>query len=189
MSSSKNSKNSGFTIIEVLVLVIIVLILAAIVLPRFFDLENATRHKIVQENMKIMELAVKRYADNTNGIYPLKPDDAALRSFFPGGNHDAKNPEGGNYPENPFTHMREEPLLGNVTDVKQARQSSNVDLGGPRVAGKIFYNALIPTGAEQAIGYVIEGADKSGKAISGPMPNTTYVLSNLPLPAAQSENQ
>ncbi len=173
------TKNSGLTIIEVLVLVIILLILAALILPRFFDAENRTRRSTVEENMKIVQMAVQAYAEKNDNTYPLKPDDSGFKSFFPGGNGNSQNPSGGNYPENPFTHMAEAPLPGNVLDIKHIRQLSAVDLGGARMAGKIFYNAIIPAGEKKAIGYAIEGADKDGKAISDPRTHMTYVLSNL----------
>jgi type II secretory pathway pseudopilin PulG len=173
------TKNSGFTIIEVVVLLIIVLILAAVILPRFFDAENHTRQSTVEENMKIVQMAVRAYALNNNDTYPLKPDDPGFRSFFPGGNCSSQNPSGGNYPENPFTHMAEAPVQGNVVDVKQSKQLPGADLGGPRMAGKIFYNAIIPNGAKSAIGYAIEGADKNGSALIDPRSRKIYVLSNL----------
>ena len=187
MYSRTLTKNSGFTIIEILVIIIIVLILAAVVLPKFFDMERKNRQSNVQENMQIVDMAVKKYATSNKGNYPLRCDDPALKSFFPGGNTNAQAPLGGNYPENPFTHMPEAPFPGNVTDVEQTRQSSPADLGGPRMAGKIFYNALIPAEKEKAIGYAIQGAGRDGRAIAGQTPNTTSVLSNLITQPAKSQ--
>ena len=179
MYNRQFTSNSGFTIIEILVIVIITLILAAIVLPKFFDVENKNRQITIQQNMKIVELAVKAYAVDNKGKYPLSPDDQGFKSFFPGGNCNTKNPQGGNYPENPFTHLNEAPLPGNIVDIKQARQSPPIDLGGPRVSGKIFYNAIVPSQTKETIGYAIEGADKNGIAMPGFPPDLTYVLSNL----------
>ncbi len=158
---------------------IIVIILAAVIMPRFLDAENRLRQSTVEENMKIVQMAVRAYALNNNDTYPLTPDDHGLKSFFPGGNCSSQNPVGGNYPENPFTHIAEAPAAGNVADVKQARKLSAIDLGGPRMAGKIFYNAIVPAGQKEAIGYAIEGADREGKAVIDPRSGTVYILSNL----------
>jgi len=179
MHNRSFTKNSGMTIIEILVMVIIVLIFVAVIFPHVVDLEGKARLSAVRENMKIVEMAVKAYALNNDGSYPLNPEDPAFRSFFPGGNCDSKNPVGGNYPENPFTHILEAPLPGNVIDVNKARQLPASDLGGTRIAGKIFYNALIPSGEKKPIGYAIECADKDGKALTDPKTHKTYVLSNL----------
>ena len=161
--------NNGFTIIEILVIVIIVFVLAAVVFPRYVDFENQTRMVAMKENMKAVQTAVEAYAAKNNGDYPLQPDDAGLRSYFPKGN----------YPENPFSHKAEAPALGTVADVQQTRQSLPVDLGGSRLAGKIFYNTVTPVGKDKPIGYAIEGADGNGVAITDTSPNMAYVLSNL----------
>jgi type II secretory pathway pseudopilin PulG len=179
MPNRSLTKNSGLTIIEILVIVIIVLIFAAVIFPHVVDLEGKARRAAARENMTIVETAVKAYALNNDGDYPFNPEDPGFKSFFPGGNCDSKKPSGGNYPENPFTHILEAPLPGNVTDVNKIRQLPASDLGGTRVAGKIFYNALIPAGKKKAVGYAIEGADRDGKALSDPKTHKTYVLSNL----------
>jgi type II secretory pathway pseudopilin PulG len=172
-------QNSGFTIIEVLVMVIIVLMLAAVIMPRFLDVEGKVQQLKVRENMKLVQRAADAFAVSNKGLYPIKADDPAFKSFFPGGNANSQSPEGGNYPENPFTHIAESPLNGSVVDINQARFSPPLDLGGPRAAGKIFYNAIIPHQGGNPIGYAIVGVDKEGRALSGPAPNLTNVLSNL----------
>ena len=121
-------RQSGFTVIEALIMVIIVLFLAAVIMPSFLDVEGRAQRLKIKQNMIIVQKAAETYAINNNGEYPLKADDPGLRSFFPGGNADSKNPIGGNYPENPFTHMQEAPVDGNIVDVKQARYSPPLDL-------------------------------------------------------------
>ncbi len=173
------NKKSGFTIIEVLVMVIIIFILAAIVFPRFVDFEDFTRQATVKENMKIVQKAAQDYAAANGGDYPAAPDDPTFKCFFPGGNGNRLKPQGGNYPENPYTHNSEAPLLGKVADVKVIRQLPPGDLGGSRMAGKLFYNALAMIGQTKTIGYAIQGADKNGHAFAATPPNLTHVLSNL----------
>jgi type II secretory pathway pseudopilin PulG len=172
-------KNSGFTIIEIFVIVAIVFVLAAVVFPRYVDFENQTRLAAIKENMRIVQMAVQAYATNNKGEYPIQPEDPGFRSYFPGGNCDRQNPKGGNYPENPFTHKAEAPATGNITDVKQSRHLQPADLGGSRQAGKIFYNVIIPPGKNKAIGYAIEAADQNGMPVMDNAPNTSYILSNI----------
>lgn len=178
-----SGKNSGYTIIEIVVIIAIIFVLAGVIFPRYVDFANQTRLTALKENMKIVQMAVEAYAINNNGDYPSQPDDAGFRSYFPGGNCDRQHPKGGNYPENPFTHKAEAPVSGNVTDVKQTRQLPPADLGGSRMAGKIFYNVIvlndIPTGKNKTAGYAIEGANSNGMAITDTKPNMAYVLSNL----------
>lgn len=174
-----SGKNSGFTIIEIFVIIVIVFILAAVIFPRYVDFENQTRLAEIKENMKMVQMAVNAYAINNKGDYPIQPDDVGFRSYFPGGNCNRQNPKGGNYPENPFSHQAEIPTLGKVANVKQTRQLPPADLGGPRIAGRIFYNAIILTGQNKAIGYAVEAADKNGMAVTDANPNMAYVLSNL----------
>jgi len=171
-------KNSGFTILEIFVIIAVIFILAAVIFPRFVDFDNQIRLEKVGQNMTVLQMAVNAYALNNNGHYPIQPDDPALKCYLPEGNSNSQSPRGGNYPENPFTHKVESPLLGKISDVKQTRQSPPTDLGGSRVAGKIFYNALIPSGQEEPVGYAIEGADQNGMALAGKT-DRTCVLSNL----------
>ena len=177
--TSPSFKHSGFTIIEILVMAIIILILAALIMPRFLDLESKVQEFKVKENMKTVQKAAEDFALKNNGYYPAKANDPAFQSFFPGGNADNKSPQAGKYPENPFTHTNEAPLPGNIVDIQQTRFRPPFDLGGPRMAGKIFYNSINSAQEEQSIGYAIVAADKYGKALTGPSPNMTYILSNL----------
>jgi type II secretory pathway pseudopilin PulG len=172
-------RQSGLTIIEGLIMVMIVLVLAAIVMPRFLDAEGKIQQLKVKQNMRIVQMAADAYAVSNLGKYPLSADDPGFKSFFPGGNANIQSPSGGNYPENPFTHIEEAPVNGNITDVKQTRYSPPLDLGGPRVAGKIFYNAIVSSEGGNPIGYAIVGAGKDGKAMSAPSPQLTGILSNL----------
>ncbi len=179
-------RQSGLTIIEALIMAVIILGLAAVIMPRFLDVEAKTQLLKVKQNMIIVAMAAQAYA-NKVGKYPLAADDPGFRSFFAGGNADSQSPSGGNYPENPFTHIAEAPVNGNIVDVKRTRFSPPLDLGGPRVAGKIFYNAIIPSEGGSAIGYAIVGAGKDGKAVSGPSPQMTSILSNLLVQASASK--
>jgi type II secretory pathway pseudopilin PulG len=171
-------KNSGFTIIEILVMVIIILMLAAVIWPHFLDVENQAQRLKVVQNMKTVQKAAEDYAKKSDGYYPIKSEDIVFKSFFPDGNADNKNPQNGTYPENPFTHLKEAPLDGNITNIEKLQSIETIDLGGARVSGKIFYNPLILSDSDKAIGYIILGADQNGRALSLEKSGHALTLSN-----------
>lgn len=87
----RNSK--GFTLIELIIVVVIVGILAAIAIPNFISMQDRAAEGIVQSNMHTLQLAVEDFAKQHDGTYPVAADGAAVEALLPGGN----------VPNNPFT--------------------------------------------------------------------------------------
>ncbi len=88
----RNSK--GFTLIELMIVVVIIGILAAIAIPNFISMQNRAREGSVKANMHTLQLAVEDFAVQNDGTYPVAADEAAVKGNLPDGV----------YPDNPFTN-------------------------------------------------------------------------------------
>jgi prepilin-type N-terminal cleavage/methylation domain-containing protein len=87
----RNSK--GFTLIELMIVVVIIGILAAIAIPNFISMQDRAREGSVKSNMHTVQLAVEDFAVQNDGTYPVAADGALVEALLPGGA----------VPKNPFT--------------------------------------------------------------------------------------
>jgi prepilin-type N-terminal cleavage/methylation domain-containing protein len=84
MTRLRKKKNAGFTLIEIMIVVLIIAILLAIAIPNFLRARETSRAKSCQANMRQIETAKEQWAmDNKKGATdtPLAGDlvDAYMR--------------------------------------------------------------------------------------------------------------
>lgn len=65
-----NLRASGFTLVEILIVVVILGILAAIVVPQFTNAANEARGGNVATQQTTLETQLELYAARNNGVYP-----------------------------------------------------------------------------------------------------------------------
>ncbi len=85
----KNTK--GFSLIELMIVVVIIGILAAIAIPNYISMQNRAKEGSCKGNAHALQLAVEDFAVTNAGTYPALADIDA--TMFPGGV----------MPDNPFT--------------------------------------------------------------------------------------
>jgi prepilin-type N-terminal cleavage/methylation domain-containing protein len=85
-------KNKGFTLVELMVVIVVVGILAAMAIPNLMNMKDRARESDVQSNAHTVQLAVESYGVANEGIYstaaadilPHLPGTALLRNSFTG---------------------------------------------------------------------------------------------------------
>ncbi|UCG50483.1 MAG: prepilin-type N-terminal cleavage/methylation domain-containing protein [Candidatus Latescibacterota bacterium] len=90
---NKSNHSKGFTLIELMIVVIIIGLLAAIAIPNFQRLIRRSKEGSVRSNIHVIQTGVEVFAVDHGAVYPQPADDAELQSLLPGAV----------YPTNPFT--------------------------------------------------------------------------------------
>jgi len=85
-------RTQGFTLIELMMVVVVIGVLAAISIPNFVQIQSRAREAAVKSNMHTIQLAAEDYSVTNNGVYAtdvsdiagLLPDSAGLLNPFTG---------------------------------------------------------------------------------------------------------
>jgi prepilin-type N-terminal cleavage/methylation domain-containing protein len=88
----------GFTLIELMVVVVIIGLLAAVAIPNYASMQRNAQEGGVKSNMHTLQLVMEDYSVQNDGYYPTSavsalPDGRTLEDLCPTGS----------FPVNPFT--------------------------------------------------------------------------------------
>ncbi|UCF79096.1 MAG: type II secretion system protein [Candidatus Eiseniibacteriota bacterium] len=103
---------SGFTLVELAVVLIVLGVLAAIAIPNYMSMTRKAKESTVKRNCHNVQLAVELFATGTNGVYPDANDGAIVANIVP-------ELPGAQRLRNPFTNLRTEPVAGAAAAIGQ----------------------------------------------------------------------
>jgi prepilin-type N-terminal cleavage/methylation domain-containing protein len=73
----------GFTLIELMIVVVIIGILAAIAIPNFIAMQNRAKEGSTKANMHTVQLAAEDYGVQNDGVYAATMDGAHIGDLLP----------------------------------------------------------------------------------------------------------
>jgi len=76
-------REKGFTLIELMIVVVIIGILAAIAIPNFIAMQNRAKEGSTKSNMHTVQLAAEDYGVQNDGVYAATMDGTHVANSLP----------------------------------------------------------------------------------------------------------
>lgn len=164
-------KIKGFTLVELLVVVVIIGILAAIALPNFIGAQKKAKAAAVKGNCRTVQIAAESYATDSGGAYALDATGALL-NYLPGGSNTMTG-AAGTAPVNPVTGAAGAISKGtlNTSALITAQRAKAVGAGTAAAGSQDYIQA------DAGNSYAISGSDPDGNYLAG-VGGKCLVLSN-----------
>ena len=168
----KARKHNGFTLVELLVVVVIIGILAAIALPNFIGAQKKAKSAAVKGNMRTIQIASESYATDSGGAYSAAATGSFL-NYLPGGDSKMTGGTAGTVPVNPVDGTAGVIAAGTTTTGAQiqALRAAAVTTGVANAGSQSYCQA------DTGNSYAVTGSD-GDKIYIGGVGGTTLVLSN-----------
>jgi type IV pilus assembly protein PilA len=131
----------GFTLIELMIVVVIIGILASIAVPNFIAMQRRAKESTVKSNMHTVQISMEDFSIQNNGVYAT-----SAASALTDGRTLAQVCPSGNFPVNPFTRL---PSV--------VQFNSDPSAGSP---GELGFNPALLTS------YLLKGNGPTGDSLS-----------------------